>query len=105
MVHPSSICDPAGTMAAPTGRREQIERVASRYRQERSQLPDAEGYNLKPDPIQASTAAELTRMLNQYRRWNGWPSLRKMAKACGQDVSHAGCSRQLPCTVRRSRRS
>jgi hypothetical protein len=50
---------------------------------------DAEGYNLKPDPLQAQTAAELTEALRQYRAWAGNTPFRQMAARARQRVAHS----------------
>lgn len=50
---------------------------------------DADGYNLKPDPLQAQTAAELTGALRQYRAWAGNTPFRQMAARARQRVAHS----------------
>jgi hypothetical protein len=50
---------------------------------------DADGYNLKPDPLQAQTAAELVRALRQYRAWSGNTPFRQMAAQARQRVAHS----------------
>lgn len=52
-------------------------------------VPDASGLNLKPDPLTASTGAELVGVLRRYRQWAGDPSLRDMAAQSGQQVAHS----------------
>lgn len=52
-------------------------------------VPDASGLNLKPDPLTASTSAELISALRRYRLWAGDPSLRVMAAESGQQVAHS----------------
>jgi hypothetical protein len=53
------------------------------------QVGDACGFDLKPDPLAASTAAEFITALRQYKAWSGDPSLRKMAARAGQAVVHS----------------
>lgn len=45
--------------------------------------PDADGFDLRPDPLQAKTPADLVRALRQYRLWAGEPSLRTIARLAG----------------------
>jgi hypothetical protein len=54
-----------------------------------TQVDDAEGYDLKPDPLEASTAAELMAALRAYRDWAGRPSWRTMAGRAGQAFVHS----------------
>jgi hypothetical protein len=53
------------------------------------QISDAHGFDLKPDPLAATTAAEFIESLQQYRAWSGNPSWRKMAARAGQAVVHS----------------
>jgi hypothetical protein len=53
------------------------------------QIGDASGYDLKPDPLTASTPAQFIRVLWQYKVWSGDPSWRKMAARAGQTVVHS----------------
>lgn len=53
------------------------------------QIGDAEGFDLKPDPLEATTAAEFISALWQYKAWSGDPSWRKMAARAGQAVVHS----------------
>jgi hypothetical protein len=46
-------------------------------------LPDTDGIDLKPDPLQAKTPAELVRVLREYRLWAGEPPLRWIAGQSG----------------------
>jgi rubredoxin len=48
---------------------------------------DAAGYDLKPDPLAARTAAELVVALRVYRIWAGEPSFRDMASQARQAVA------------------
>ncbi len=50
---------------------------------------DADGYNLKPDPLSAQTAAELVEALRQYRAWAGNTPFRQMAARARQRVAHS----------------
>jgi hypothetical protein len=50
---------------------------------------DAEGFELRPDPLTARTPAELVAFLQWYREWAGQPSFRKMAAQAGQRVSYS----------------
>ena len=53
------------------------------------QVEDVSGYDLKPDPLSATTAAEFMATLRQYRSWNGDPSWRRMATRAGQVIVHS----------------
>jgi hypothetical protein len=53
------------------------------------QIGDADGYDLKPDPLAATTPAEFITTLWQYRAWSGDPSWRKMAARAGHMVVHS----------------
>lgn len=53
------------------------------------QIGDAAGFDLKPDPLQATTPAEFIEALRQYKFWSGDPSWRSMAKRAGQAVVHS----------------
>ncbi|WP_017596353.1 hypothetical protein [Nocardiopsis potens] len=46
-------------------------------------VPDVEGFDLRPDPMEALTPAEFMDALRRYRRWAGNPSLREMSERCG----------------------
>jgi DNA-binding XRE family transcriptional regulator len=52
-------------------------------------VQDAEGFDLRPDPLSARTTAELTACVRAYRQWSGGPSLRTMAERSGKAVSHS----------------
>jgi hypothetical protein len=54
-----------------------------------AQISDAFGYDLKPDPAAATTAAEFIRTLWKYKVWSGDPSWRKMAARAGQTFVHS----------------
>lgn len=58
-------------------------------RQGGRQISDAFGYDLKPDPAAATTAAQFIRTLWEYKIWSGDPSWRKMAARAGQTVVHS----------------
>jgi hypothetical protein len=53
------------------------------------QVGDVCGFDLKPDPLTATTPAEFLTALRQYRAWSGDPSWRKMAAHAGQAVVHS----------------
>lgn len=53
------------------------------------QIADARGYDLKPNPLTATTPAEFITTLWQYRAWSGDPSWRKMAQRAEQAVVHS----------------
>jgi len=53
------------------------------------QIGDACGYDLKPDPIRATTEAQFIRALWEYKAWSGDPSWRGMAARAGQTVVHS----------------
>jgi hypothetical protein len=53
------------------------------------QISDASGYDLKPDPLTATTTAQFIKTLWQYKVWSGDPSWRKMAAQAGQTVVHS----------------
>jgi hypothetical protein len=48
---------------------------------------DAEGLDLRPDPLQARTPAELSRALRCYRIWAGEPPYRELARRSGGEVA------------------
>jgi hypothetical protein len=49
-------------------------------------VADAEGFDLRPDPLAARTPAELMAALRRYREWAGQPSFREVASRCGQRI-------------------
>jgi hypothetical protein len=49
---------------------------------------DAEGYDLKPNPLTARTPAGLVAALREYRAWAGSPPLRKMAATAREKVAY-----------------
>jgi hypothetical protein len=53
------------------------------------QINDASGHDQKPDPLTATTSAELVQVLWKYRSWSGSPSWRTMAKNANQMVVHS----------------
>jgi hypothetical protein len=53
------------------------------------QISDVRGFDLKPNPLTATTAAEFITALWQYKAWSGDPSWRKMAAQAGQAVVHS----------------
>jgi DNA-binding SARP family transcriptional activator/transcriptional regulator with XRE-family HTH domain len=60
-------------------------------------IPDAPGFDLRPDPLQAHTAADLVQALRRFRLWAGAPSFRKMAGLLptGSKVSIAAMCKAL----------
>jgi hypothetical protein len=58
-------------------------------RRDGRQVADARGFDLKPDPLTASTPDEFIAALRRYREWSGHPSWRKMAAQAGQTVVHS----------------
>jgi len=53
------------------------------------QIGDANGFDLKPDPLAAATEAQFIEALWQYKWWSGDPSWRAMAAQAGQRVVHS----------------
>ena len=53
------------------------------------QISDASGFDLKPNPLTATTPAEFILALRQYKGWSGDPSWRRMAAQAGQAVVHS----------------
>jgi hypothetical protein len=53
------------------------------------QISDATGFDLKPNPLTATTPAEFIEALRQYKAWSGEPSWRRMATQAGQVVVHS----------------
>jgi hypothetical protein len=53
------------------------------------QVGDASGFDLKPDPLTATTPEEYLTALRHYKAWSGDPSWRKMAAQAGQAVVHS----------------
>jgi hypothetical protein len=53
------------------------------------QVNDASGFDLKPDPLEATTPAEFVRVLNEYKLWSGNPSWRMMARNASHMVVHS----------------
>jgi hypothetical protein len=77
---------------------EKADRRPGRHRSARSstlarrgdqQIGDACGFDLKPDPIPATTEAQFIRALWEYKAWSGDPSWRSMAARAGQTVVHS----------------
>jgi hypothetical protein len=50
---------------------------------------DLAGYELKPDPLAVTSAADLIRALREYKTWAGDLSLRNIARSCDHQVSPA----------------
>ena len=53
------------------------------------QIGDASGFDLKPDPLAATTDAQFIKALWDYKAWSGDPSWRAMAARAGQRVVHS----------------
>ncbi len=51
-------------------------------------MPDVPGYDLRPDPLDARTPAELVRALVRLRQWAGRPAFRDMARRCEPHVAY-----------------
>jgi hypothetical protein len=58
-------------------------------RHDGGQISDACGFDLRPDPLTATTPTQFIRALWQYKIWSGDPSWRKMATQAGQRVVHS----------------
>lgn len=58
-------------------------------------VPDAPGYDLKPDLDAVQTWADLAATLRDFRIWAGEPSYRQMAAGCGQLLSSTAIYRAL----------
>lgn len=52
-------------------------------------IRDTRGYNLKPNPLTATTSAEFVKALRQYRAWAGNVPYRQMAARAQQTVAHS----------------
>jgi hypothetical protein len=50
-------------------------------------VPDAPGYDLKPNPATATSPAEFVRALRDLRAWAGYPSYRELSRRCGRSPS------------------
>jgi hypothetical protein len=73
---------------------EHLDRTRGRHRSTSreatsQQISDVAGFDLKPDPLKATTPAEFIEALWQYKLWSGDPSWRTMAKRAGQAVVHS----------------
>jgi hypothetical protein len=53
------------------------------------QIDDADGFDLRPDPLTATTPPDFIEALRLYRAWSGQPSWRAMAKRANQAVVHS----------------
>jgi hypothetical protein len=67
----------------PSRHRSTVDELASQ------QISDASGFDLKPNPLTATTPAEFIEVLWQYRAWSGNPPWRTMAKRADQTVVHS----------------
>jgi hypothetical protein len=52
-------------------------------------IPDAPGFNLKPDLDVVATPAEFVEALRDLHSWAGEPSLRELARRCGHSPSRS----------------
>jgi hypothetical protein len=50
-------------------------------------IPDAPGYDLRPNPLTAETPADLVRALVQLRQWAGNPPFREMERRCDSQAA------------------
>ncbi|CAM3665137.1 hypothetical protein GCM10009799_38240 [Nocardiopsis rhodophaea] len=73
---------------AGNGRRDDRPEPSAR-RQRAIAVRDVEGFDLRPDPLQANTPSEFVEAMRRYRRWAGNPSYRTMATNCGYTCSAA----------------
>src|SRR2546429_590574 len=55
----------------------------------RRQISDADGFDLKPNPLTAATPPEFVAALRQYRAWSGNPSFRTMAQRAEQLAAYS----------------
>lgn len=79
-------------LADDTGRspgRHRSATAAAQGRRGDRQVGDANGFDLKPDPLAATTEAQFIRALWDYKAWSGDPSWRAMAARAGQRVVHS----------------
>jgi hypothetical protein len=82
-----------------SGELDELDRLVSAgldQRRGRHRLPpatapvrDADGYDLKPDPLTAQAAPELVSMLRKYREWAGSTPFRTMAARTRWEVAHS----------------
>lgn len=59
--------------------------------------PDADGFDLCPDPLAAQTPADLVKALSQFRIWAGEPSFREMERRCDHEVAASTMCMALTC--------
>jgi hypothetical protein len=85
---------PSGNDAQPA-RRVRAGRPPGRPRPARPAVRDVDGLDLRPNPQQARTGAELVGALREFREWAGAPSFRTMAAQCAQVVSASTLHRTL----------
>jgi hypothetical protein len=79
------LADQAGSSP---GRHRSADAGAANRRGDR-QIGDANGFDLKPDPLAATTEAQFISALWDYKAWSGDPSWRAMAARAGQRVVHS----------------
>lgn len=58
-------------------------------------IPDPPGQSLKPDPATLGTPAEFMDALRWLRTWAGEPSLRELARRCGNRPTHSAFQKML----------
>jgi hypothetical protein len=67
--------------------------VHPEYGERRPSFPvpveDTDGYNLRPDPLTAATAAQMMSLLRQFRVWCGKPGVRVMARRANNAIAAA----------------
>jgi hypothetical protein len=54
-----------------------------------ARCPDADGRDLRPDPLGCRTAADLMAVVREYRIWSGSPAFRIMADRAGGLVAYS----------------
>lgn len=62
-------------------------------------VPDVDGFDLRPDPMQMETPAAFMVALRQYRRWAGSPPYREMADRSGNVYSASAMCAALRASV------
>lgn len=62
-------------------------------------VPDVDGFDLRPDPMEMDTPAAFMVALRQYRRWAGSPPYREMSDRCGNVYSASAMCAALGASV------
>jgi len=85
---------PAPTLAEPSPRPAQPggRRAAVAYLRPRRVIDDADGYDLRPNPLSARTEAELMATLRRFRLWAGEPSYRQISQVARKGRLKVGVS-------------